>query len=113
MKVGVIGLGYVGLPLAISAAQSGYTVVGIDSNRELVKSVNNGKSHVLGVREQDISNQILSRKFLASNDFSTLSDAECVVISVPTPLNKSRKPDLSFLDDAAKNFQKLCKKAVS
>lgn len=110
MKIGIIGLGYVGLPLAISAAQSGYTVVGIDLNRELVKSVNNGKSHVLGVLDKDISNQIISGNFLASNDFSALTDVECIVISVPTPLNKSSKPDLSFLEDAAKKLSKIMQK---
>lgn len=100
MIVAVVGLGYVGLPLAALAVQNGHDVVGIDSNAELVSRLSAGTSHV-----ETLSNELLQEALQSSitfsDEYASLSDADVVVICVPTPLNAERTPDLSMLKAAA------------
>ena len=99
-KIAVIGLGYVGLPLAVKAAKSGYEVYGIDSNLELVNSINAGKSAIEDVSDALLSEVIHKRKFFASNKVDNIADIDVILICVPTPVNSESIPDLSFLSQA-------------
>ena len=103
-KVIVIGLGYVGLPLALAAAKSGYTVVGIDLSAEKVSNINNGNSPVEDVDPTDLQELLSNKKFRASTDYTEIRDANTVLICVPTPLLKNQLPDLSNLEIAARSL---------
>ena len=103
--ISVIGLGYVGLPLAISAAQSGYAVYGIDIDQVKVDLIKSGKSPVEDISDSEIQNAI-SGKLKVGSEFSPISDSSIVIICVPTPLDVDRKPDLSLIDAAVKSFAK-------
>lgn len=105
-KVVIIGLGYVGLPLAIAAAKSGYSVVGIDLNTEKVSRINNGSSPVEDVDDTQIQELLLSSSFRASHDYSEIREAKIVLICVPTPLLKNQLPDLSNVASAAQSLSK-------
>ena len=109
--ISVIGLGYVGLPLAISAAQSGYEVYGIDVDQVRVDLIKNGKSPVEDISDPEIQNAI-SGKLKVGSDFSPVEDSSIVIICVPTPLDLDRKPDLSLIDAAVKSFAKHLSKST-
>jgi UDP-N-acetyl-D-glucosamine dehydrogenase len=97
MKVAVIGLGYVGLPLSLQFARSRVTVLGIDVDPRKVELLNNGQSYIKHIESSEISELLASQKFSASTDFSRIKEIEAVIICVPTPLNKNREPDISFI----------------
>jgi UDP-N-acetyl-D-glucosamine dehydrogenase len=101
MKIGIIGQGYVGLTIAAFAAEYVH-VIGYDRNSSLVNQLNLGKSHIEGVEDAVLERNINSGKYRATTDGSDLSDTELVIIAVPTPLNKERQPDLSYIDAACK-----------
>jgi UDP-N-acetyl-D-glucosamine dehydrogenase len=99
MKIGVIGLGYVGLPLAVAFAEAGHEVVGLDSDQRKVEGINAGRSHI-----EDISDATLAplgSLLRASANQADLASCEAVIICVPTPLTGSREPDLTYLLDSA------------
>jgi len=98
--ISVIGLGYVGLPLALQASKSGYRVNGIDTNAKIVDLINSGISTIEDIENFELSSCIESGKFKASIDFSSVSDSGVVIVCVPTPLNNQRQPDLSYLESA-------------
>jgi len=102
-KVAVIGQGYVGLPLAIAAAEVGFLVKGIDTDYLKVKNLNKGIVPVEGVTTNQLRNLLASKKYLAMTDFQAISDSDIILVCVPTPLTESSKPDLQFLNHAAKN----------
>jgi UDP-N-acetyl-D-glucosamine dehydrogenase len=102
---GVVGLGYVGLPLAVQAAQAGYLVYGVDVNEEKVKQLKQGKSAVLDVPSHVVSELVASDLFFPRTDFSCLQEADTVVICVPTPLRKSKDPDMSYVLSAIRSFK--------
>jgi UDP-N-acetyl-D-glucosamine dehydrogenase len=110
--VAVIGLGYVGLPLAIYAAKSGYSVIGIDSDIDKVAKLNAGISPVEDVNNIAILDVIRMGMFKAHNNYAAIKDAAVILICVPTPLKSSREPDLSFLENAAKLIGKNLSKEV-
>lgn len=110
--VAVIGLGYVGLPLAIYAAKSGYSVIGIDSDIDKIAKLNAGISPVEDVKNIAILDVIRTGMFKAQNNYATIKDAAVILICVPTPLKGSREPDLSFLENAAKLIGKNLSKEV-
>ena len=103
-KVGVIGLGYVGLPLAVLLAEAGYQVVGVDTDEKKVAAVNRGESHVLDVSHETLKAVVESGNLSASTSYEDLSDADGISISVPTPLRKTGDPDLSYILDAARKL---------
>jgi UDP-N-acetyl-D-glucosamine dehydrogenase len=109
--ISVIGLGYVGLPLAISAAQSGYKVYGIDVDPLKIHLIKSGKSPVEDISDPEIQNAI-SGKLKVGSDFSPVKDSSIVIICVPTPLDVDRKPDLSLIDAAVKSFAKFLTKST-
>ena len=96
----ILGLGYVGLPLAVVFAKAGFNVTGIDPIQEKVDLLNQGKSYILDVDDQQLSSLIKNNKLRASTDFSLLKSADAVSICVPTPLRKTGDPDLSFIVSA-------------
>lgn len=125
-KIGVIGLGYVGLPLAIEFFKGGFDVTGFDVDEKKVRSLEKGESYI---RHVDISPIIsgqtgkrgpkkdgkkakntINGSFSATIDFSLLGEMDCVIICVPTPLNKHREPDLSYVMDTARTIEKYLKK---
>jgi UDP-N-acetyl-D-glucosamine dehydrogenase len=97
MKIAVVGLGYVGLPLSLQFARSCVSVLGIDVDPRKVQLLNNGQSYIKHIEHPAIAELLSSGKFSASTDFSLIRGVEAVVICVPTPLNKNREPDLSFI----------------
>jgi len=103
VKVAVVGQGYVGLPLAIAANSAGHDVVGIDLNSSLVDLLNNGKSPIGDLSDQQISTARKTSKYKAEVSFACVNSSEVVVICVPTPLNATHEPDLSFLESAVRS----------
>ena len=103
-KIVVIGLGYVGLPVAVAAAKSGLFVVGIDSNIEKIKTLNSGVSPIEDIDHAQIQELISNGSFSSSTDFSEIRDANIVLICVPTPLLKNQIPDLSMVEVAARSM---------
>ena len=93
----VIGLGYVGLPLAIQFARCGAKVIGIDIDTAKVDQINAGKSYIKHIAAKTISEVLKAKRLTASTDFSRIKRANAVVICVPTPLSKNREPDISFI----------------
>jgi UDP-N-acetyl-D-glucosamine dehydrogenase len=96
-QVGVIGLGYVGLPLAIAVARAGFPVFGFDIEAQKVESLNNGQSYIEAVTSTALAGHVASGRFRATADFAELSSCDIIIICVPTPLTKNREPDLSFV----------------
>lgn len=111
-SVGVIGLGYVGLPLAMELASAGFKVIGIDINREIVNNLNQGESHILDVAGIQLKEVIKSGNFLATDDFSVLADLDTVSVCVPTPLNINQEPDTSYMTFTSKKIERHMKKPL-
>jgi len=97
MKIAIIGLGYVGLPLAVRFARSCVNVLGIDVDPQKVEVLNNGHSYIKHIEPSAIADLVGTGKFSASTDFSLIREVEAVIICVPTPLTKNREPDISFV----------------
>ena len=102
----VIGLGYVGLPLAMEIAAAGFKVIGIDLDQNKIATLKQGKSYILDVPEKTVAAAVHSGKFTPTSDFSALANADTVSICVPTPLSKSRDPDISFILSATEEIRK-------
>jgi UDP-N-acetyl-D-glucosamine dehydrogenase len=102
MKIAVVGLGYVGLPLSLQFARAGVNVLGLDVDREKVDALNAGKSYIKHIEPTDIAEVVNAGSFKASVEFSRISEAEAVIICVPTPLNKNREPDISYIVETGK-----------
>jgi UDP-N-acetyl-D-glucosamine dehydrogenase len=94
---GVIGLGYVGLPLVVEAARSGLRVVGFDVKESVTQGINAGRSHIQDVVEADLAQYVKAGKLEATTDFRRLAECDAISICVPTPLSKTRDPDVSFI----------------
>jgi len=95
--VAVIGLGYVGLPLGLQFAKSGCRVLGLDIDTAKIKEIEAGRSYIRHIASENVAAQVQSGQFSVSSDFSLIEKAEAVVICVPTPLNKNREPDISYI----------------
>lgn len=109
-KVGVIGLGYVGLPLAVAFAKKGFSVTGIDIDRTKVSRLNRGLSYILDVPSKDLKAVVGQRRFRATDDYRALSQLDAVIICVPTPLSKTKEPDISYVIEATKKIADFLKK---
>lgn len=96
-KVGIIGLGYVGLPLAMVLVKAGFTVTGLDISETKVKLLNSGKSDIDDVPDEAVADAVKTGKFAATTDPRTLSKMDTISICVPTPLSKTKDPDVSFI----------------
>jgi UDP-N-acetyl-D-glucosamine dehydrogenase len=103
MKIAVVGLGYVGLPLSLQFARAGINVLGLDVDQEKVEALNAGKSYIKHIEAKDIAEVVNAGAFKASVDFSRVIETEAVIICVPTPLNKNREPDISYIVETGKS----------
>jgi len=97
MKIAVVGLGYVGLPLAIQFARANVTVIGLDVDAAKVDLINRGRSYINHIAQATIEEALKEQRLCASTDFSRVEEVEAVIICVPTPLSKNREPDISFV----------------
>ena len=102
-KVAIIGQGYVGLTISAFAAKS-YQVIGFDNSQKVVDQLNQGISHIEGVKSEDIKAAISAGNYRATANGADIAGADIVVIAVPTPLDKDRKPDLTFIESACKTI---------
>ena len=102
----VIGLGYVGLPLALEIASAGFKVVGIDLDQNKIAALKTGRSYIGDVADETIAGEMETGRFLPTADFAVLRDVDTVSICVPTPLSKSRDPDISFILSATEKIRK-------
>jgi UDP-N-acetyl-D-glucosamine dehydrogenase len=109
MRVAIIGQGYVGLTIAVSAAGAGHRVIGFDVNEQLVSALNGGSSHIEGISNSALSSFIGSGAYKASTDASVIDGCDVIVIAVPTPLDEARNPDLSYVNAAADLIAKNAK----
>jgi UDP-N-acetyl-D-glucosamine dehydrogenase len=105
-KVGVIGLGYVGLPLAVEFAKAGFDVTGFDVDASKVTELNAGRSYILDVKSEEVAEGVKTGRLRATTDMSKLADMDAVDICVPTPLRKTKDPDMSFVVSAAEQIAK-------
>jgi UDP-N-acetyl-D-glucosamine dehydrogenase len=103
MKVSIIGQGYVGLTISVFAGEH-HTVVGFDKNQSVVDALNTGKSHIEGVESTDLARLIAEGKYKATTDAAEIAGSNVIIIAVPTPLTKDRKPDLAFVEAACKTI---------
>jgi UDP-N-acetyl-D-glucosamine dehydrogenase len=99
--IGILGLGYVGLPIAVAFAEAGFSVKGFDPNQKIVETLRQGKSHIDDITNDRLSVQCRANKFKAYSDFSELYSCDTIIICVPTPLTPMREPDLTALNAAA------------
>jgi len=111
MKVGIIGQGYVGLTISVFASEF-YTVIGFDNNYKIISQLNSGISHIEGVSSEYLKNSLSRGSYFATSNASDLSDVDIVVIAVPTPLTKDRKPDLSYIEAACNTIGESIRKSV-
>jgi len=107
--IAVVGLGYVGLPLALSSANSHFKTIGIDNNLNKIKVLNDKKSYLEDIPERLLISAIESGNLFVTDDFSQIKNADIVLLCVPTPLTKKNLPDLSFLENAVKEVSKYLK----
>jgi UDP-N-acetyl-D-glucosamine dehydrogenase len=103
-RVGIVGLGYVGLPLAVAFAEAGFQVLGVDVDVHKVKALNAGESYVEDVVEARLAPLVTSGRFRTSSDYAALADVDIISICVPTPLRKTRDPDISYIINATENI---------
>ncbi len=103
MKISIIGQGYVGLTISVFAAAH-HEVIGFDKNQGVVEALNTGRSHIEGVESADLAKWIAASRYKATTDASEIAGSDVVVIAVPTPLTKDRKPDLTFVEAACKTI---------
>ena len=97
-KIAVIGLGYVGLPLAVEKAKAGFNAIGLDHNPERVAKVNRGENYIPDILSGELAEVVKEGKLCATTDFSVIADADVVTICVPTPLDKNKQPDTSYIE---------------
>ncbi len=109
-KVAIIGMGYVGLPHAILMAKAGFFVYGIDINKERVAGLNSGKSYIGDVKDVDLKSIIKSNKFIAVTDYNCLKKSDVIIICVPTPLDKNKIPDTSYIESATEEVSNNLKR---
>jgi len=108
--VGVVGLGYVGLPLVKAFLKNGFTVIGFDIDPRKVKMLNQGKTYIKHIPTTELREYLLAKQFTATSDFACLADVDAILICVPTPLDDHRNPDLSFVLKTAETIAKHLRK---
>lgn len=108
--IAIVGLGYVGLPLAVEFAKSGFSVIGIDVSKEKVNAINSGKSYIQDVDGNEVSELVRDGKLRAVAKYDILKQVDAVIICVPTPLNRVKEPDLSFILQATEKIAKYLHK---
>ena len=110
IKVGVVGLGYVGLPLAVEKAKAGFRTIGFDVQAQKVEMVNQGHNYIGDVVDSDLKRLVEEKWLSATSDFSFIRDVDFIAICVPTPLDTHQQPDISYVRDSAKEIAKYLKR---
>ncbi len=103
-RVAVIGLGYVGLPLAVGFARSGYPVLGLDVDERKIAVLNASRSYIQDVDSADVAAVVRAGRFVAGSDYDLLRDADAIFICVPTPFDAMKAPDLIYIEQAARGI---------
>ncbi|EHJ02313.1 nucleotide sugar dehydrogenase [Clostridium sp. DL-VIII] len=111
-KVGVVGLGYVGLPLAVEKANAGYQTIGFDVQEQKVKMVNEGKNYIGDVVDETLKKLVEAKTLQATTDFSFVKDVDTICICVPTPLDLYKQPDLSYVVSSTKSVAEYLHKGM-
>jgi UDP-N-acetyl-D-glucosamine dehydrogenase len=111
-RVGIVGLGYVGLPLAVEFAKAGFNVTGIDLSESKVAKVNAGQSYIADIHEDVFRSLVDSHKIVATSDFEVISELDTVNICVPTPLRKTKDPDMSYIVSACQQIARYFHKGM-
>src|SRR6266536_2160748 len=106
--IGVVGLGYVGLPLALEFARAGFNAIGYDVSKRVVNGLMRGESHIKDVPSADVAEQVRAGKLEATTDESRLRETDAILIAVPTPLAKTRDPDMTYVIAAADAIARNC-----
>jgi nucleotide sugar dehydrogenase len=105
-KIGVIGLGYVGLPLSVEKAKAGFNVLGFDIQAEKAEKINRGENYIGDVVPEELKKLVSSGKLSATADFSRLGECDVIAICVPTPLDRFKQPDLSYIENSVREISK-------
>ncbi|MEG8947065.1 nucleotide sugar dehydrogenase [Rosettibacter firmus] len=108
--IGIIGMGYVGLPLGLTFAKKDFFVLGFDIDDNKTVLLNSGKSYIKHIDAKIIKELVDKKKFEATSDFTRLPECDAIIICVPTPLNEHREPDMTFVENTAKTIQKYLRK---
>ena len=112
IRVGVVGLGYVGLPLAVEKAKAGFETMGFDVQEKKVAMVNAGENYIGDVVDSDLKKLVGEGKLRATSDFSFIGDVDFIAICVPTPLDKHQQPDISYVRSSAEKIAKYMTKGT-
>ncbi|WPX09941.1 nucleotide sugar dehydrogenase [Anaerocellum danielii] len=104
--IGVVGLGYVGLPLAVEKAKAGYKVIGFDIQQKRVDMVNRGQNYIGDVVDKELADLVKEGRIFATTDYSKIGDVDAVAICVPTPLDKYKQPDISYVVNSTREIAK-------
>ncbi len=112
MKIAIVGLGYVGLPLCLQFAKNGVQVIGLDIDANKVQFINSGKSYIQHIDAGAIREAVNNGSLIASGDFARVAEVEAVIICVPTPLNKNREPDISYIIKTGQSIARHLKPGV-
>lgn len=112
VMVGVVGLGYVGLPLAVEKAKAGFKTIGFDVQKEKVSKVNEGQNYIGDVVDNDLKELVKSGMLRATEDFSFIKEVDFIAICVPTPLDKHQQPDISYVKSSTEAISKYLKKST-
>ncbi|MBS3945167.1 MAG: nucleotide sugar dehydrogenase [Melioribacter sp.] len=107
--IGIIGMGYVGLPLALTFAEKEFNVIGFDIDEKKIPLLNKGESYIKHIPSSRIQHQVSSNRFSATSDFSRLINVDAIIICVPTPLDEHREPDLTYIEESGKEIAKYLK----
>ncbi|HEX8287825.1 MAG TPA: nucleotide sugar dehydrogenase [Pyrinomonadaceae bacterium] len=108
--IGVIGLGYVGLPLIVEFALKGYPTIGFEVDEKKTELLNQGNSHIVDVPSENVQKALEAGKFTATTDFSRLKECDVIIICVPTPLRKTKDPDMSYILAAGEEIKKYARR---
>lgn len=110
--IGVVGLGYVGLPLAVEKAKAGYSVIGFDIQEARVNQVNNGENYIGDVVDNELKELVNNKQLKATTDYSLINEVDAVAICVPTPLDIYKQPDTSYVESSANEIAKYVKEGM-
>lgn len=106
-RIAIIGLGYVGLPLAVEFAKAGFTVLGVEQNPKRQELINQGKNYIADVSDQELAAMVKLKRLKATADFSQLKNTEVIIICVPTPLDKNKQPNISYVKSVTKHLAQV------
>ena len=113
IKIGIIGLGYVGLPLAVSFSKKGIAVLGFDKNFKKIEAINKAENYIKDIKDEDLNEVIIhSKKMESTTDFKRIKECDALIICVPTPLDKYKKPDMAFIENACLDIAKNMKSGI-